>query len=187
MRRFHQCLLILATLAFSWLGMQAVHEFGHVLGAFASGGKVARVVLHPATISYTRLAENPNPLFVVWLGPLIGVALPLVALAIARWFRLPGCYLVEFFAGFCLIANGAYLALGSFSGVGDAGDLLHHGAPIALLWLFGVITIPLGFWLWHGLGEHFGLSAGQGKVSRTAAYVVLALCLAIVALELALS
>src|SRR5262245_1903541 len=142
MSRLYQSILIAATLAASWLGMQAVHEFGHVIGAWLSGGKVAAVVLHPATISYTQLAENPSPLLIAWMGPLAGVALPLVALAIVRWAKLPGWYLIQFFAGFCLVANGAYIAFGSLNRIGDAGDMLQHGAPIALLWLFGLITIP---------------------------------------------
>jgi hypothetical protein len=186
MSRFHQWALILATLGVSWLGMQAVHEFGHVLGAWLSGGKIAKVVLHPATISYTRLAENPNPMFVSWMGPIVGVALPLVALAFARLFNFPGRYLVQFFAGFCLIGNGAYLGVGSFDEVGDAGDLLRHGASIALLWLFGVTTIPLGFWLWNGLGPHFGLGAAGGQLNRTVAHVMLSLLVILVTLELVL-
>ena len=187
MSRFHQCVLIVATLALSWLGMQAVHEFGHVLGARLCGGQVAKVMLHPATISYTKLAENPNPLLVTWLGPLVGIALPLVAFAIARYAKLPGWYLVQFFAGFCMVANGAFLAFGSFHRIGDAGDLLTHGTPIVLLWLFGLITIPIGLCLWNGLGSYFGLGASCGQVSRTATCIVLALLIAIVSLELALN
>jgi hypothetical protein len=187
MSRFHQCALIVATLSLSWLGMQAVHELGHLLAAMLCDGTVAKVMLHPATISYTQLAENPNPLLVTWMGPLVGVALPLVALAIARYAKLPGWYLVQFFAGFCLVANGAYLALGSLNRVGDAGDLMRHGTPIVLLWLFGLITIPIGFWLWNGLGPHFGLGATRGAVNRTATYVVVALLVAVVSLELALN
>jgi Peptidase M50B-like len=187
MNRLHQLILITATLTASWLGMQAVHEFGHVVGAWSSGGKVAEVVLHPATISYTRLVENPSPLLVVWMGPLVGVAIPVVAWAIARRTKLPEWYIFQFFAGFCLVANGAYLAFGSFNRVGDTGELLRHGTPIALLWLFGLITIPYGFWLWNGLGPHFGLGAGRGQVNRSAAYTVLALLVAVVSLELALN
>jgi hypothetical protein len=186
MNRLHQFVLIVATLAFSWLAMQAVHELGHVLGAVVSGGKVAEVVLHPATISYTRLAENPKPHLVVWMGPLVGIGLPLAAAAIARAAKLPGWYLVQFFAGFCLVANGAYLSFGSFAEVGDAGDLLRHGTPIALLWFFGLITIPLGLWLWNGLGLYFGIGNNHGEVSRAAAYLTLVLLMMIVVIELAI-
>jgi hypothetical protein len=66
-------------------------------------------------------------------------------------------HLLRFFAGFCLIANGAYIAAGSFQSIGDAGDLLHHGTPIWMLWLFGIVTIPAGLLMWNGLGKHFGL------------------------------
>ena len=41
MRRVRQAVLIVATLAGCWLGMQAVHETGHVLGALWTGGRVA--------------------------------------------------------------------------------------------------------------------------------------------------
>ncbi len=162
MKRQHQFLLIVATLAFSWLAMQAVHELGHVAAACVSGGQVEQVVLYPTTISYTRLGNNPYPLFVAWMGPVVGAALPVVAFVIARGCRLRLWYVFQFFAGFCLIANGAYLAFGSFDGVGDAGDILRHGAHIWLLWLFGLITIPIGLWLWYGLGPYFGLGANAG-------------------------
>jgi len=48
-----QALLISVVLAGSWWAMQAVHEFGHVLGAWLTGGRVERVVLSPLTISRT--------------------------------------------------------------------------------------------------------------------------------------
>jgi hypothetical protein len=186
MKRFDQIILIVATLAFSWLAMQAVHELGHVFGTMISGGRIAEVVLHPSTISYTRMAENPHPLLVSWMGPLVGVSLPLIAWAIAKWRRLPGWYIVQFFAGFCLIANGAYLAFGSIESVGDAGDLVRYGAPLLLLWLFGLTTISFGLWLWNGLGRHFGLGNSIGEVRRTAAYTMLALLIVALALELVL-
>src|ERR1700752_5121078 len=103
--------------------MQAVHEFGHVLGAWLTGGRVERVVLHPLTISRTDLAENPQPLIVAWAGPLIGVAFPVVAWGLVAMARMPGKRLLQFFAGFCLIANGLYIGVGSFNGIGDCGDL----------------------------------------------------------------
>ena len=184
MKRQHQVILIGSTLAFSWLAMQAVHELGHVVAAAISGGQVAEVVLHPATISYTRLAANPHPLFVAWMGPIVGVALPIVALLAARSANLRGWYVAQFFAGFCLMANGAYLAFGSIGHVGDAGDLLRHGAPVILLWLFGLVTIPLGLWLWNGLAPHYGLGASRGQVDPSVAYGALILVITVVALEL---
>ncbi len=89
---------------------------------------------------------------------------------IAQLARLPIWYLLRFFAGFCAIANGAYIGVGSFGGVGDAGDLVRHGAAAWHLWLFGAICVPAGVLLWHGLGGHFGFGEANGRVNLPTAY-----------------
>lgn len=137
--------------------MQQVHELGHVLGAVATGGQVERVVLHPLTISRTDLAANPRPLVVAWAGPVIGFVLPVIVWATVAAMGLRLTFLLRFFAGFCLIANGAYIGAGSFGGIGDCGEMLRHGSPIWLLWLFGLVAVPAGLVLWNGQGRHFGI------------------------------
>lgn len=180
--RLFQILFVAATLFLSWLLMMAVHEFGHVLHAWFSGGKVERVVLHPLAFSRTDLAANPDPLFVVWGGPIWGCLLPLVACCVARFKRLAIAPLLQFFAGFCLIANGVYLGAGSFAAVGDAFDLLNLGVPRWALVAFGVATVAPGLFLWNGLGGYFGFGAGRESFDRRTAagvFVLLALVLAI--------
>lgn len=163
MHRVRQIVLIAAVLAISWFGMQAIHELGHVLGAYLTCGRIERIVLNPLTISRTDLSENPHPLLVAWAGPIFGSSAPLLLWmavfcaakhAIVRLMRL-----LQFFAGFCLLSNGLYISLGAFHQIGDSGDLLHHGAPIWQLWLFGALTAPLGLFLWHMLGPQFGIGA----------------------------
>jgi hypothetical protein len=183
--RLHQVILILSTILASWLGMQAVHESGHVLGAWLSGGRVARVVLHPLTISRTDLADNPNPLVVVWAGPVVGVAVPLLLWGLAVAVRPPGVYVVQFFAGFCLLANGLYIGVGSFDRIGDCGEMLRHGSERWQLWLFGLATAPAGLWLWHRQGPHFGLGPARGRVHCGVAYAAFVVCLALLALGFA--
>jgi hypothetical protein len=183
-RRLHQAILILSLIPACWLGMQAVHEFGHVVGAWLTGGRVARVVLHPLTISRTDLAVNPSPLAVVWAGPVLGCLLPLAAWALAVALRWSWAYLLRFFAGFCFIANGAYIAGGSFDGVGDAGVMLRHGSPLWSLWVFGAGTVPAGLWLWHRQGQHFGLGPARGRVSVAAACACLGVLVVLIALGL---
>jgi hypothetical protein len=179
MNRVHQVVLIFSTVYGCWLGMQDVHELGHVAAAWLTGGRVSKVVLFPLTISRTALAEDPRPLVVVWGGPIVGAALPLAVWLAARATRLRGAFVLRFFAGFCLVANGAYIGVGSFSRVGDAEVMLKHGAERWQLWLFGVLTAPAGLWLWHGLGPQFGFGKAEGAVSRDVAYVTLACCLAL--------
>lgn len=165
----------------------AVHEFGHILHAMLSGGRVERVVLHPLQISRTDVSPNPHPQFVAWGGAIWGTVIPLGLLAVVRVVARTYTYLAAFFAGFCCLANGLYLAVGSFGGVGDAGDLLHHGAARWELWLFGVPASILGLWLWNGLGPRFGFGPAGSRVdSRVVVGLGLAL-LVIVVLELLLS
>lgn len=170
MKRVHQTVLIVSTMLASWLGMQAVHEAGHVLGALVSGGSIKQVVLHPLTISRTDLAMNPAPLFVVWAGPVFGVLFPVALWGILAGLRMPGVFVLRFFAGFCLIANGAYIGVGSFDKVGDCGEMLRHGSAPWHLWLFATLTIPAGFWLWHRQGQYFGLGAAKGNVNQIVTY-----------------
>jgi hypothetical protein len=177
-----QIILIASTLLGSWLGMQAIHESGHVVGARLTGGRVERVVLHPLTISRTDLRENPDPLQVAWAGPVFGVVAPLLAWGVAAALRMPGAFVLRFFAGFCLIANGLYIGVGSFQAIGDCGDLLRHGAPVWHLWLFGALTAPAGLWLWHQQGPHFGLGTAKGRVHRGVAYATLVGCVALLTL-----
>ncbi len=184
MKRLHQVILIGSILPLSWLGMLVVHEFGHVLGAWITGGTVAKVVAQPWIISRTDLSHNPHPLVVVWAGPVGGVLLPLAALGLAHLLRMPGIYLLRFFTGVCLIANGAYLGVGLFYAAGDASDLLRHGAAMWQLWVFGLVTAPFGLYLWHRQGPHFGLGRTNGQVHPVAAYVSLFLLAALVAGEI---
>jgi hypothetical protein len=151
MSRLRKVLLFALLIFASWMLMQVVHESGHILGAWLSGGTVTEVVLNPLTISRTDVRPNPHPLIVVWAGPIVGVVLPIAIWIAARLIRFRYANLTQFFAGFCLIANGAYIGIGSFGRVGDCGEMLRNGSPIWLLWVFGAVTLAAGLYLWHGL------------------------------------
>jgi Peptidase M50B-like len=187
MPRFVQCLLIVSVFLLSWLLMQAVHELGHVAAAWKTGGSVERVVLHPLAISRTDVEPNPHPLIVAWGGPIVGVLAPLVLWAAVASGRLPIAWLARFFAGFCLLANGLYIGVGSFQGIGDAGDMLRYGSPHWTLWLFGLVTAPAGLVLWNGLGPHFGIGRNAPAVNVRIAFLCAALLVLIVLLECLLS
>jgi hypothetical protein len=183
-KRFHQVLLIGTLLPLCWLWMMAVHELGHVLAAAVTGGRVLRVVLHPLAISRTYVMPNPAPLAVAWSGPLVGVSLPVACWALCHGARWPVVHLLRFFAGFCLIANGSYIGLGSLGGVGDAGVMLAHGTPAWMMWLFGGLCLAAGLRLWHGLGPQFGLAPDGNPVEPREAYRCAALLLTTVVVEL---
>ena len=186
MQQTYRAILIVSTLYLSWLSMMIIHELGHVLGAAATGGEVSRVVLHPLAFSQTVLEHNPHPLIVCWLGPVVGVCLPLLIWLPLSWWKVRHRFVVRFFTGFCLVANGAYLGVGYFDGIGDAGDLIGFGASPWQLWLFGIVTVPAGFYLWHGLGPDFGLGKHRKQVSPSLSVTLTAVLALVFCLELAL-
>jgi hypothetical protein len=164
--------------ALSWYGMMAVHELGHVVGAWATGGTVTGVFLHPLSISRTDVLPNPYPGIVVWLGPVVGSLLPLLLVACGRSCRAETY--VGFFAGFCMIANGAYISVGTLEGIGDAGEMLRCGAPVWTLVAFGAVGISSGLMIWHRLGSVGRFFAAESTVTpwmATSAMIVLSLLL----------
>jgi hypothetical protein len=163
--------------------MQVVHEAGHVVAARASSGTVVHVELKPWTISRTDVNPNPSPLLVAWGGPVVGTLLPSLSWLAARALRLRTEYLLRFFAGFCLIANGAYIGAGVFVPVGDAADMLRSGSGAWQLALFGLLAIPVGLALWHHQGEFFGLGPQRHAVTRAHAIGCATLLAGIVAAE----
>jgi hypothetical protein len=173
-------LLIIAMSLLSWLLMMMVHEAGHVLHALLSGGVVTKVVLHPLAISRTDVAPNPHPHFVVWGGPIWGCALPLLMLLLSRKFQSRIHFLLVFFAGFCLIANGAYLGVGAFYPVGDAEELMRLGTPRGVLIGFGIGAVTCGLLFWNGLGRQLGLGR-QGKPMQAGLVVGVVLAALLVA------
>lgn len=179
--RFSQVLFLASLLGCSWLGMMAVHELGHVASAWVTGGCVQRVVLSPMTISRTDVSPNPHPAVVVWAGPLVGSLLPVAVLLLIRRRFAVLRNVAIFFAGFCLIANGAYIAFGSYDRIGDCGEMHYTGTPTSLMIAFGAIAISLGFYIWHRLGSLQQFLRNPALISRQLAWMTFVLLVLAVA------
>jgi hypothetical protein len=201
---------VISILGLSWLGMMASHEFGHILAAKLTGGIVVRVVLHPAMISRTDVSPNPSPLVVAWAGPVLGCLIPIL-LALAIWClkgltsgvrsqspagptqsapsaqRSVIISLSQFFAGFCCIANGAYLGLGVFDRVGDAGEILNAGTPPWMMIVFGLTAVTSGMALWHRLGSPLAVLQGRIEFNPWLVRGLMAALLLVIVVECVLS
>jgi hypothetical protein len=187
MQRLYQILFVASVLGVSWLAMMAAHELGHVIGAVITHGHVTCVVLHPMSISRTDVQPNPHPAVVVWMGPMIGCLLPFgLQLLIPAHMKILRNS-ATFFAGFCLLANGAYIAVGSFDRVGDCGEMLRTGTPLWLMITFGVVAILSGLLLWHRLGSLKQFLASPGIITPGTACSVFAILVAIVVAEVLFS
>ena len=136
----------------SW-AMMAIHELGHVLCGLATGGQIEQVSLVPGQISRTSLSVNPRPGFVAWGGPFLGCLLPAGILTLLPESRITLKTCLRFFTGLCLVANGAYIGLGAVQGIGDCRMIKAAGYPVWTMWTFGLMTVPLGVFLWHSMGS----------------------------------
>ena len=144
--------------------MMLVHEAGHVVGALVTGGTVRNVVWHPLVISRTDVKPNPSPLVVVIAGPVVGSLLPLAGYLAMRFLSLRSSQLAGFFAGFCLIANGCYISIGSFQSVGDAGDMLELGTPQWLMVLVGLMAAAGGLAIWNQISPRLGFGRAPEQI-----------------------
>ena len=166
-----RAILAISSVSAAWLLMQIIHESGHVIGALLSGGSVKRVVLVPWEFSRTDFSSNPAPLFACWAGSILGVVIPLFLWGIAQSIARPTAFWFRFFAGFCGIANGAYIAMGVLTGDGDGGDLLRHGSPTWVPIVFGVCSTTAGLAIWYKLGSNFGFGPHAQPVNWVKAIV----------------
>ncbi len=177
-------LLILGLIPLSWLLMQASHEFGHVLAANATGTTVERVVLSPLTFSRTDCERGPFHRIIVFSGAIAGCVLPLATWAVAAALRSQYAFILRFLAGFCLVANGAYIG-GDFSVTGptDAGELFALGVPRAVLIGFGIAAVASGLFLWNGQASNFGWGAASKPIRLSTIWAIWGLLIVVVALE----
>jgi hypothetical protein len=121
--------------------MITIHELGHILGGWCSGGILQEYDLVPWRIPFSLFAPNPHPLITLWSGPILGAGLPLL---LAWFIRRNWAWFVAYFS---LLANGSYLAIGWYSGDRylDTIQLLNQGAhPFAIV-LYCLVTISVGY------------------------------------------
>ena len=160
MEKVRQLAMVMGLGWLSWLGMMLVHETGHVVAAVVMGGRVVRVVWWPWVFSRTDVEPNPWPLVEVWGGPVVGSLVPVGVYLVVRGVRWRWDYLVGFFAGFCLVANGLYIGSGVVDAVGDAQVMIRLGMPVWGLGVFGAVATGVGLWVWHLVSGRVGIWEG---------------------------
>ncbi|MFO0838228.1 MAG: hypothetical protein U1D55_06840 [Phycisphaerae bacterium] len=134
----------------AWLAFLVLHELGHVLNAWLTGGLVRFVDVPLWGFSHTDVSPNPHPALVACGGAIWGTALPVLLMVVAR--RVSRGVVARAAigsAGLCLVANGAYLAFGGFLTAGDAADLVRFGVPVWTLALVGFAQSAAGLGFWH--------------------------------------
>ena len=163
-------LMLLGAFAFGFNAAHAIHELGHALATWATGGCVTRLMLHPFSWSKIFYGSPPTcPLLVEWAGVVFASACGLLLLALIRRWR--GVWTVPLaMTGLCtLVVNGLYLTVDClFLAGGDATSIVSLGTPRPFVLLAGVGLTALGLVVGHLLLPRIGLAATDGIVSRIA-------------------
>ena len=121
--------------------MTFTHELGHIVAGFCCGGTLKAVELWPWQLPYSFFEPDPLPLVTLWGGLLSGVLVPVAVALIAKreW--------IWFFAHFCVLANGVYIATAWFAGDRylDTPRLLEHDASPISIAIYCILTIGFGY------------------------------------------
>ena len=138
---------------------------------FARGTQdhIERIIWHPLALSRTDVRPSPSPLIVVWGGPVFGSSAPLLAMFISSKMRWRFNYILAFFAGFCLLANGLYIGVGAVNPIGDAHEMLRLGTPRWVLATFGLTTI-IGMWIFERVSTKLGFGLNSEAIVTRKAY-----------------
>lgn len=136
---------LLAIVCWVWLATLLVHELGHVVAAFATGGRIAAVELRPGWLPHTLVQPNPAPNLVLWSGFVMGIAAPQAA----AWLVKLNIGLIDSsvrsWAAFCVLFSGVYLVAGCWERLTDSGQLAAEGWPRWLLIAVGATLGVLGY------------------------------------------
>jgi hypothetical protein len=122
-----------------------LHEAGHVLGAWCTGGDASRIVIHPFSWSYAHAFSFNHEGVVIWAGSVLGSLFGIpITLAVLKW-RRPGLLIPLLVGVVACIYNGAYLLLGCLFKLGGDGTVLAaEYAPAAAVAAAGLLMVCIG-------------------------------------------
>lgn len=153
-------LLLLGSFAIAYNASEFLHELGHALAAWMTGGQVSGIVVHPFNWSFCY-AVSPYPLFLTAAGVMFSsLAGVLIFVCLIRWpkpFLLP----LLLIGPLTLINNGDYMLMDLIvqSG-GDACSLAAMGISPAVIVPGALFLLLAGFALAVILIRKIGLLEG---------------------------
>lgn len=140
-------LIITGAFAFGNNAAVCLHEWGHAIAVWLTGGEVTKIIIDPFTWSYTyyHYGEPGYELWITWAGFLFSMACGALLLALIWQVRQP--LVVPFFMtgvmGF--VQNGAYFSFDALFDIGgDAASLIYLGVPRGALVLVGLASMGFG-------------------------------------------
>ncbi len=161
-------LTLLGAFTFGYNAAIVLHELGHALTLWMTGGTVTRFSLHPFSWSYTYY-QSPSayPLLTAWAGVLFSSAVALALLPLIRPWRSAWTIPLALTALCVLVINGLYLTVDSLLlPGGDATVIIRHGTPWLFVLATGIALTLVGLAVGLLLLPRIGLTPDDTLVSR---------------------
>jgi hypothetical protein len=161
-------LFLLGSFAIGYNAAVAVHELGHALSLWITGGAVARITLAPFSKSFTYYGSLPAfPLFTAWAGLAFSSAVGLLLLA-CFWTWRSFWNFPLMMIGLCAMAvNGLYFTIDSLLlAGGDATHIILLGTPRPLVLAVGTGLTLLCLIVGYLLLSRFVLAPTDGALWR---------------------
>lgn len=141
---FQTSLLLFGSFALGFNLANALHELGHAIALWVTGGVVERITLHPFSWSYTYYGSTPNyPIATTAAGIVFGTFSALALVALVWRFRNQPWTFIFIMTGIAATAiNGLYAIVDPIllSG-GDGTTLVRQGVPKFLIIGVGVLLL----------------------------------------------
>lgn len=167
-----QLLTVLGSYAFAYCTAAALHELGHALAAWLSGGKVQAMRIDPFGGSFVQVVPDSHPILTHSAGFILG---PLASLAIVRRRDQLPAWLAPAAIALCtigLLSCAFYLLVGAALDVGDVRALARLGVPRFALVASGLALLLGGALAASVSLQAFGVGADASIAYRAAILIV---------------
>lgn len=167
-RLLKSTLLLLWSLAFGYNASITLHELGHAIAYWTTGGTVEDIIIHPFSWSYCipgSVSEYPN--FTTWGGVVFGTIMGLMLVALVWRWRGPYVMLAFMTGVVACLHNGFYLIFSCLAeSQGDSMILIYGGTPKAVIIAAGLLMFGTGLILLGMCLRLIGIRSSDGIKSR---------------------
>ena len=174
--------LLLGAFVSGQLAQRAVHELGHAIGTWVTGGEVYRIILHPFLEGRCEHSTTSFPMITTLAGVGFSILVGSVAILLSRRYHHPMLAPLVMMGIAAFFSSGFYYIVGVIIPFGDPGYLTNAlGASSILVLLFGISMVGLGIVAaTPALGPVFGMGSHEpiGRMILTLSLGVLPLFVA---------
>ena len=167
-KRARSSIFLFGSFSFAWVLFVTIHELGHAIAMWTTGGIVEKITINPFSWSYTYYGSSPKyPIFTSAAGAGFGILIG--TLLVFLTYRKLNLYLMPIWliGAVSFLHSGAYYIFDILFDVGgDASRLLSLGVSNSFLLGLSILALISGSVLFLRLVPMFGLTPKDNFLMR---------------------